>query len=82
MITHGERVARGRAGTFDRLVVESDLLADNPLHRFTPALAELVATQWDHGNEFFQPPYGDYLRSRFLMLGGMSPEISKEIGLG
>ena len=34
------------------------------------------------GNEFFQPPYGDYLRSRFLMLGGMSPEISKEIGLG
>jgi succinyl-diaminopimelate desuccinylase len=29
--------------------------ADNPLHRFAPALAELVATRWDSGNEFFQP---------------------------
>jgi succinyl-diaminopimelate desuccinylase len=29
--------------------------ADNPVHRFAPALAELVATQWDSGNEFFQP---------------------------
>ena len=29
--------------------------ADNPVHRFAPALAELVTTQWDSGNEFFQP---------------------------
>ncbi|WP_145537872.1 succinyl-diaminopimelate desuccinylase [Yersinia alsatica] len=28
-------------------------LADNPVHRAIPALNELVATQWDEGNEFF-----------------------------
>lgn len=28
-------------------------LADNPAHRAMPALNELVATQWDEGNEFF-----------------------------
>ena len=30
-------------------------LADNPVHGFAPALAELVQTHWDAGNEFFQP---------------------------
>lgn len=30
-------------------------LADNPVHRAMPALNELVATEWDHGNEFFPP---------------------------
>lgn len=30
-------------------------LADNPVHRAMPALNELVATQWDNGNEFFPP---------------------------
>ena len=30
-------------------------LADNPVHGFAPALAELVARRWDEGNEFFQP---------------------------
>ena len=29
--------------------------ADNPVHRFAPALAELTATRWDEGNEYFQP---------------------------
>ncbi len=29
--------------------------ADNPVHRFAPALAELTATVWDQGNEFFPP---------------------------
>jgi len=28
-------------------------LADNPIHRFAPALAELAAEHWDNGNEFF-----------------------------
>ena len=27
--------------------------ADNPIHRAAPALAELTAEVWDHGNEFF-----------------------------
>ena len=30
-------------------------LAKNPVHLFAPALAELVAMQWDEGNEFFPP---------------------------
>ncbi len=30
-------------------------LAVNPVHSFAPALAELVAREWDQGNEFFQP---------------------------
>ncbi len=29
--------------------------ADNPVHRAAPALAELCATEWDRGNEFFPP---------------------------
>ncbi|NNM62729.1 MAG: succinyl-diaminopimelate desuccinylase [Steroidobacteraceae bacterium] len=29
--------------------------ADNPLHAFAPALAELVAHHWDAGNAHFQP---------------------------
>nr|WP_232487832.1 succinyl-diaminopimelate desuccinylase [Pectobacterium parmentieri] len=30
-------------------------LADNPVHRATPALNELIATEWDQGNAFFPP---------------------------
>lgn len=30
-------------------------LADNPVHRAMPALNELVAREWDRGNEFFPP---------------------------
>lgn len=30
-------------------------LADNPVHRAMPALAELATTTWDNGNEFFPP---------------------------
>lgn len=30
-------------------------LADNPVHRAMSALNELVATEWDQGNEFFPP---------------------------
>ncbi|MEW6037300.1 MAG: succinyl-diaminopimelate desuccinylase [Pseudomonadota bacterium] len=29
--------------------------ADNPIHRFAPALHELIAQVWDEGNEFFPP---------------------------
>lgn len=34
-------------------------LADNPVHRVIPALNELVATEWDKGNEFFPHQYAD-----------------------
>lgn len=30
-------------------------LANNPVHKALPALAELAATQWDEGNEYFPP---------------------------
>ncbi|CVH24594.1 Succinyl-diaminopimelate desuccinylase [Serratia marcescens] len=30
-------------------------LADNPVHRAMPALNELVAIEWDRGNDFFPP---------------------------
>nr|WP_276614050.1 succinyl-diaminopimelate desuccinylase [Pectobacterium aquaticum] len=30
-------------------------LADNPFHRAVPALNELIATEWDQGNDFFPP---------------------------
>ncbi|NNF95972.1 MAG: succinyl-diaminopimelate desuccinylase, partial [Halobacteria archaeon] len=30
-------------------------LAKNPVHLFAPVLAELVAMQWDNGNDFFPP---------------------------
>ncbi|WP_119467835.1 succinyl-diaminopimelate desuccinylase [Vibrio cholerae] len=31
-------------------------LANNPVHKALPALAELAATQWDEGNAYFPPP--------------------------
>ncbi|PJE15825.1 succinyl-diaminopimelate desuccinylase [Legionella sp.] len=30
-------------------------LAENPIHKISPALTELIATQWDHGNQHFPP---------------------------
>lgn len=30
-------------------------LADNPIHRFAPVLAELAMVEWDQGNEYFPP---------------------------
>ncbi|QHQ21119.1 succinyl-diaminopimelate desuccinylase [Pectobacterium brasiliense] len=30
-------------------------LADNPVHSAAPALNELIATEWDQGNDFFPP---------------------------
>ncbi len=57
----GDMIKNGRRGTLSgKLTVEGvqghiayPHLADNPVHRFAPALAELVATEWDKGNEFF-----------------------------
>jgi succinyl-diaminopimelate desuccinylase len=59
----GDTIKIGRRGSLSgRLTVHGvqghiayPHLADNPVHRFAPALAELVAKHWDEGNEFFQP---------------------------
>ena len=59
----GDTVKIGRRGSFSgRLTVHGiqghvayPQLAENPVHSFAPALAELVAREWDHGTEHFQP---------------------------
>jgi succinyl-diaminopimelate desuccinylase len=59
----GDMIKNGRRGTLSgRLVVKGiqghiayPHLARNPIHDAAPALAELVATRWDEGNEFFPP---------------------------
>jgi succinyl-diaminopimelate desuccinylase len=59
----GDTIKVGRRGSLSgRLTVHGvqghiayPQLADNPVHGFAPAMAEMVATQWDAGNEFFQP---------------------------
>lgn len=61
--TLGDAVKVGRRGSLSgRLTVHGvqghiayPLLADNPIHRFAPALAELIARRWDEGDEHFQP---------------------------
>ena len=57
----GDMIKNGRRGTMSgKLTVKGvqghiayPHLAKNPMHLFAPALAELVAIQWDKGNAFF-----------------------------
>jgi succinyl-diaminopimelate desuccinylase len=57
----GDMIKNGRRGTMSgKLTVKGvqghiayPHLARNPIHLFAPALAELVAMQWDQGNAFF-----------------------------
>lgn len=59
----GDRVKNGRRGSLNgRLLLRGIQghiaypdLADNPIHRFAPALVELCITQWDQGNKDFPP---------------------------
>jgi succinyl-diaminopimelate desuccinylase len=59
----GDTVKIGRRGSLSATLtvhgsqghVAYPHLADNPLHRLAPALAELVAMEWDHGNALFPP---------------------------
>jgi succinyl-diaminopimelate desuccinylase len=59
----GDTIKIGRRGSLSgRLTVHGiqghiayPHTADNPIHAFAPALAELTARTWDHGNEHFQP---------------------------
>jgi succinyl-diaminopimelate desuccinylase len=37
-------------------------LADNPIRRFAPVLAELYACEWDRGNEWFPPTSFEFVR--------------------
>ena len=59
----GDMIKNGRRGTLSgKLTVKGvqghiayPQLARNPIHQVAPALAELVATEWDGGNAFFPP---------------------------
>jgi succinyl-diaminopimelate desuccinylase len=59
----GDMIKNGRRGSLSgNLVVQGvqghvayPHLARNPVHEFGAALAELAATEWDRGNEFFPP---------------------------
>lgn len=59
----GDMIKNGRRGTMSgRLTVHGiqghiayPHLARNPIHLLAPALAELVATRWDDGNDHFPP---------------------------
>ena len=59
----GDTVRIGRRGSLNGALtvlgvqghVAYPQLADNPIHRLAPALAELAATRWDDGNEHFPP---------------------------
>ena len=59
----GDTIRNGRRGSLSgRLTVRGlqahiayPHLGRNPIHQLAPALAELVATKWDDGNEFFPP---------------------------
>lgn len=57
----GDVIKNGRRGSLGGILtvkgrqghVAYPHLADNPIHRAAPALAELAAEVWDHGNAFF-----------------------------
>jgi len=59
----GDTIKIGRRGSLSgRLTVHGvqghiayPHLADNPVHAFAPALAELASRHWDEGNAYFQP---------------------------
>src|SRR5690606_4271873 len=61
--TLGDTCKNGRRGSLSgRLTVKGiqghvayPHLARNPVHQLAPALAEIAATEWDRGNEYFPP---------------------------
>jgi succinyl-diaminopimelate desuccinylase len=59
----GDMIKNGRRGSLSGKLTVRGIqahiayphLGRNPVHTLAPALAELAATQWDRGNEHFQP---------------------------
>ncbi len=57
----GDVIKNGRRGSLGAILKVKGIqghvayphLADNPIHKLAPALAELAAEHWDNGNEFF-----------------------------
>lgn len=61
--TLGDMMKNGRRGSLSGTLTVHGVqghiayphLARNPIHALAPALAELAATEWDRGNEYFPP---------------------------
>lgn len=61
--TLGDMVKNGRRGSLSGKLTVKGIqghiayphLAKNPIHLAAPAIAELAATEWDRGNEYFPP---------------------------
>lgn len=59
----GDMIKNGRRGSLSGNLTIQGIqghvayphLARNPIHQFAPALAELSATVWDNGNDYFPP---------------------------
>ena len=59
----GDTIKNGRRGSLSAQLIVKGIqghiayphLAKNPIHLVAPAIAELAATEWDQGNEFFPP---------------------------
>ncbi len=59
----GDMLKNGRRGSLSGKLTVKGIqghiayphLAKNPVHMIAPAIAELAATEWDQGNEFFPP---------------------------
>ncbi|MDZ7656254.1 MAG: succinyl-diaminopimelate desuccinylase [Sulfurimicrobium sp.] len=59
----GDTIKNGRRGSLSGKLTVKGIqghiayphLAKNPIHLAAPAIAELAATQWDQGNEYFPP---------------------------
>ena len=59
----GDMIKNGRRGSLSGKLkvkgVQAHIayphLGRNPIHEIAPALAALVAKEWDHGNQYFQP---------------------------
>jgi succinyl-diaminopimelate desuccinylase len=61
--TFGDMIKNGRRGSLSAKLVVKGIQGHvaypervrNPIHQAAPALAELAATRWDEGNEYFPP---------------------------
>ncbi|MDE2440959.1 MAG: succinyl-diaminopimelate desuccinylase [Betaproteobacteria bacterium] len=59
----GDMIKNGRRGSLSGVLTVKGIQCHiaypekgrNPIHEAAPALAELAATQWDQGNEYYQP---------------------------
>lgn len=78
--TVGDIIKIGRRGSLTaKIILEGKQghvayphLAENPIHTISPALNELVSTQWDNGNDFFPPTS---LQITNIQAGGQASNI-------